>query len=207
MAHSALHRRGAGRRGPYLYIATPQYQSTSRILVDKPGLQARSDVPQPVGSTSNNYLQTQASMITSREIVTAALRDPNVLTLPTLRNMDSAVGEVIRTLSASVGKNSDIISVTAKSAYPDDAAQIVNAVVRAYERWHETNKQLSTADLLGNLNAQLEKRYEELRTKRQERMMFEQRNPKVVESGDGRLRLQDPRLAQGGSHRGPCQYD
>ncbi len=149
--------------GLYLYIATPQYQSTSRILVEKPGQQSRSDVPQPVGSTSNNYLQTQASMITSREIVTAALRDPNVLTLSTLRNTDSAVGEVIRTLSVSVGRGSDIISVAAKSAYPDDAAQIVNAVVRAYERWHETNKQLSTADLLGNLNAQLEKRYGELR--------------------------------------------
>ncbi len=173
-----------GGAGLYLYMATPQYQSTSRILVDKPGPQTRSDVPQPVGSTSNNYLQTQASMITSREIVAAALRDPNVLTLPTLRGIGSPVGEVIRSLAVSVGKNSDIVSVTAKSVYPDDAAQIVNAVVRAYQRWHETNKQLSTADLLGSLNAQLEKRYQELRTKRQERMMFEQRNLKAVENGE-----------------------
>ena len=46
-----------------------------------------------------------------------------------------------------------------------------------------TDKDLTTADLLGNLNTQLEKRYQELRAKRQQRMMFEQRNPKIVESG------------------------
>jgi len=171
----------------YLQKATPLYESTSRILVDKPGLQMRLDVPQPAGSTLDNYLQTQASMITSREIIAAALRDPNVLTLPTLRNIDFPVEEVIRTLSASVGKNTDIVSVTAQSAYPEDAAQIVNAVVRAYIRWHEANRQLSTADLLKDLNSQLEKRYQELRTKRKERMMFEQRNPEVVESMRGIL--------------------
>jgi len=164
---------------------TPLYVSTARILVDKPGLQPGLDVPRPVGSTSSNYLQTQASMITSREIIAAALRDPNVLTLPTLTNVEYPLEEVLRTLSASVGKNTDIISVTAKSPYPDDAAQIVNAVVRAYIRWHEANRQLSTTDLLKDLNGQLEKRYQELRTKRQEKMMFEQRNPQVVESTRG----------------------
>jgi len=177
----------AGLAGAYLYlrIATPLYVSTSLILVEKPGPLPRSDVPQPVGSTSSNYLQTQASMIRSREIITAALSDPNVLTLPTLRNIGYPVEEVLRTLSASVGKNTDIISVSAKSAYPQDAPQIVNAVVRAYVRWHEANRQLSTADLLKDFNSELEKHYQELRAKRQERMMFEQRNPGVVDSMRG----------------------
>ncbi len=171
----------------YLYVrtVTPLYESAARILIDKPGPQPGSDVPQPVGSTSSNYLQTQASMITSRQIIVAALRDPNVLTLPTLRTMHYPVEEVIRTLSASVGKNIDIIRVSARSARPEDAAQIVNAVVRAYIRWHEANRQLSTADLLRELNSQLEKRYQELRTKRKEQMMFEQRYPEVVESVRG----------------------
>jgi capsular exopolysaccharide synthesis family protein len=174
----------AGLAGSYLYlqIATPLYVSTSLILVDKPGSLPRSEVPQPVGSTSDKYLQTQAGMITSREIIAAAISDPNVLTLPTLRNIEYPVEEVIHTLSASVGKNTDILSVAAKSAYPEDAAQIVNAVVRAYVRWHEANRQLGTADLLRDLNSQLGKRYEDLRTKRQERMMFEQRNPGLVDS-------------------------
>ena len=179
----------AASAGAWLYLqrTTPLYESTSRILVEKPGLLPRSEVPQPVGSTSSNYLQTQASMIASRAIIAAALRDPNVLTLPTLRGIDYPVEAVIRTLSTSVGKNTDIVSVTAKSAYPEDAAQIVNAVVRAYVGWHEANRQVSTADLLKDLNAQLEKRYQELQTKRTQRVVFEQRNPQVVESIRGGL--------------------
>jgi capsular polysaccharide biosynthesis protein len=169
----------------YLQRATPLYESTSRLLVERAGPQPRSDVPQPVGSTSTNYLQTQASMITSREIIAAALRDPNVLTLPTLRNVEYPIAQVIRTLSASIGKNTDIMNVTAKSPYPQDAAQIVNAVVLAYTRWHDRNRQVTTADLLKELNGQLEKRYQELQTKRKDRMMFEQRNPEVVESARG----------------------
>ncbi len=171
----------------YLQRATPLYRSTARILVEKPGVPARTEIPQPVGSTSNNYLQTQAGLITSREIIAAALRDPNVLTLPTLRSIDFSVAEVIRTLSASVGKNTDIVSITAESAYPEDAAQIVNAVVRAYIRWHDANRQLSTADLLKDLNSQLEKGREDLLAKSKERMMFAQRYPDVVESTRGGL--------------------
>jgi succinoglycan biosynthesis transport protein ExoP len=171
----------------YLQRATPMYESTARILVDKPGLPPRTEVPQPVGSTSSNYLQTQASLITSREIVTAALRDPNVLTLPTLRSIDFSVEQVLQTLTATVAKNTDIVSITAKSPYPEDAAQIVNAVVRAYIRWHDANRQLSTADVLKDLNGQLEKRHQDLLAKRKERMMFEQRYPEVVESVRGGL--------------------
>ena len=164
----------------YLREATPMYQSTSQILVDKPSPQIRSDVPVPVGSTLGNYLATQAGMITSSEIVSAALRDPNVLTLPTLADPNH-VKDLLSTLAADVSKKADIIQIRASSAHPEDAAQIVNAVVRAYIRWHEANRQLSTADLLKDLNRQLEQRMSELNRKRQARVLFEQRNPEVVE--------------------------
>jgi uncharacterized protein involved in exopolysaccharide biosynthesis len=117
----------------YLREATPMYQSTSQILVDKPSPQIRSDVPVPVGSTLGNYLATQAGMITSPEIVSAALRDPNVLTLPTLAD-PNYVKDLLSTLAADVSKKADIIQIRASSAHPEDAAQIVNAVVRAYIR-------------------------------------------------------------------------
>ncbi|MGE5294711.1 MAG: GumC family protein [Solirubrobacterales bacterium] len=164
----------------YLRKATPMYQSTSQILVDKPSPQVRSDVPVPVGSTLGNYLATQASMITSPEIVSAALRDPNVLTLPTFAD-PNYVRDLVGTLAADVSKKADIIQIRASSTHPQDAAQIVNAVVRAYVRWHEANRQLSTADLLKDLNRQLEQRMNELNRKRQSRILFEQRNPQVVE--------------------------
>ena len=172
--------------GAYVYLreAVPMYQSTSQLLVDKPNPQTRSDVPQPVGSTLTNYLATQAGMITSPEIIVAALRDPNVLALPTFSD-PNYVKDLIGSLSAEVAKKADIIQITASSAYPEDAARIVNAVVRAYIRWHETNRQLTTADLLKDLNGQLDNRYRELQLKRKEQMLFEQRHPEVVENTPG----------------------
>ena len=164
----------------YLRVATPMYQSTSQILVDKPSSQVRSNVPVPVGSTLGNYLATQASIITSPEIVSAAMRDPNVLTLPTLAD-PNYVKDLLSTLTADVSKKADIIQIRASSTHPEDAARIVNAVVRAYVQWHEANRQLSTADLLKDLNRQLEQRMNELNRKRQARVLFEQRNPDVVE--------------------------
>ncbi len=168
--------------GAYLYLrqATPLYESVAQILVDKPNAQPRSDVPQPVGSTLTNYLATQASIITSPEIVAVALRDPNVLALPTFSD-PSYVQGLIGTLSAEASKKADIIQIRASSAHPEDAAHMVNALVRAYVRWHEANRQLSTADLLKDLNRQLEQRMTELNRKRQTRVLFEQRNPQVVE--------------------------
>lgn len=168
----------------YLRQATPTYQSTSQILVDKPNLQPRSDVPVPVGSTLGNVLGTQASMITSPEIISAALGDPNLLALPTFAD-PNYVKDLLGSLEATPAKNTDIIRVTASSPYPDDAAQIVNATVRAYIRWHEANRQLSTADLLKDLNSQLEKRSNDLQMKRKEQMLFEQRHPEVVENAPG----------------------
>ncbi len=170
---------GAGAYG-YLRRATPLYESVAQILVDKPNSQPRSDVPQPVGSTLGNYLATQASMITSPEIVAVALRDPNVLALPTFSDPNYVQG-LIGTLSAEASKKADIIQIRASSAHPEDAAHMVNALVRAYVRWHEANRQLSTADLLKDLNRQLEQRMTELNRKRQTRVLFEQRNPQVVE--------------------------
>lgn len=177
-----------GVAGAYVYrqILTPMYTSTSRVLVEKHGGQPNLGVPQPVGSTSTNYLQTQANMITSPEIIAAAMRDPNVLTLLSFHDPSHA-RDVMRTLSATVGKNADIINISASSAHPEDAARVVNAVARAYIGWHRANRQLSTADLLRDLNSRLEKRSEELKQKYRERMLHEQRHPEVVESTRGGL--------------------
>lgn len=165
----------------YLYLqqTTPLYDSTARILIEKRGQQT--EVPPPVGSTPTNYVQTQAGIISSREILVAALRDPNILTLPTLRSAEHPLEEVIRTLTVSVGKNTDIVSITAESPYPDDAAQIVNAVVRAYQSWHEANRESTTTKLLGELKDQYDDSFKELLSKWDERRQFERGNPEVIE--------------------------
>lgn len=168
----------------YLQYATKTYESSSSLLVDKPAPRPDSDVPRPVGSTLTNYLATQAHLLTSPEIVRMALSDPNWLMLPRFSD-PNYMGKLIGSLSAEVAKKADIIEVKASSAYAEDAAGIVNAVVNAYIKWHEVNRQLTTADLLKESNTQLKNCYDDLQRKRKEQTVFEKSHPEVLESTPG----------------------
>jgi capsular exopolysaccharide synthesis family protein len=115
---------------------------------------------------ASNYLPQQTSIILSREVLNPALSDPNVLALPAMNATERQQG-LLETLSAKVGKD-DIITVSASSGDPNEPAVLVNAVVRAYIRWHATNRRVGTADLLTSLNEQQRQIGDELLTKRRE---------------------------------------
>lgn len=171
-----------GGYGYYRFLMPKEFTSISRVLVEKPRTTGPVGLLQP-GTTATNYLQQQASILLSREILGAAQRDPNVLALPTFESRNR-LEQVFQTLSAKVGKD-DIITVSASSEDPNEAAVVVNAVVGAFKRWHETNRQLSTSELLTDLNGRLERSMEELRRKRQELVILEQRNPGILETTQG----------------------
>jgi len=86
-------------------------------------------------------------------------------------------------LATAVGKRDDIIRISAFSPRPQEAAQIVNAVVRAYKNWHETHQRSSTADLLEGFTEELEQRSQQLRTKEAELLEFRQKHPEAAENG------------------------
>jgi succinoglycan biosynthesis transport protein ExoP len=167
-----------------LHRLTPRYESTARILVGKPGVPANSNFPPSVGSDSENYVQTQAGLLLTREIVNTAMNDPNVQALPALA-LGNRLGKLVRTLSAQVAKGTDLVKISARSEHPEEPAALVNAVVQAYLRWHAANKQIGVADLFKDLNAQLDNRLRELQAKRKDRLLFEQRHPEAVESFRG----------------------
>ncbi len=163
-----------------LQYLTPYYESTARLLIGKPGAPPDWSVSQLPGSTSSNYVQTQVGLIKTREILDAAMSDPNVLALPALR-LGDRLEKLVRTLKVDIAKGTDLVSISARSERPEEAAALVNAVVRAYVRWHEAHKQVGTADLVKELKAERDKRLSELQDERNKKMLFEQRHPEVVE--------------------------
>jgi succinoglycan biosynthesis transport protein ExoP len=173
---------GLGGAYAYLRRLPAEYTSTSRILVSVPDARLKSDVPLPVVSRPN--LATQASMITSPVIVSAALSDPNVLALSA--DLGGNLQDLTRKLSVRVGKD-DIISVSASTSNPKGAAVIVNTVVHAYRDWHDRNRETSTAQFLHSLNKELDRLSQELLAKRREMTRFEEKNPGVVEGRRGGL--------------------
>lgn len=156
-------------------VQVPLYHSRAAILIDKPANPGGPDMPQPVGGSASNYLQTHASMIKSRTIINAALQDPEVSTLPSLIDANDPEAYLKEVLSVRLVKKTDIFNISAQTPYPGDSAAIVNAVIRAYIQWHETNKRATTADLLKDLNQQLEKHQKELSSKRAALVVFEKR--------------------------------
>jgi succinoglycan biosynthesis transport protein ExoP len=175
---------GLGAAFGYFQTAEKQYMAMSRVLVEKRGVLTDPGVVKDVGASSANFLPTQAILMTSPKVVEVALRDPNVLALP-VRTEENHIGRLLGTLSATVGKNSDVIHVSASSPYPEDAPVIVNAVVEAYVRWHESNRRLSAEELLKSLNKQLTDCRAELNKVLSRKTRYEEINPQVLDSAKG----------------------
>lgn len=168
----------------YLRLVEPKYESTSRVLVEKLGRADDRSTPVDLGAASQDFVQTQAVLMTSQAVVAQTMQDPNVLSLPTFQDEDY-VRDLVGSLSATGGKSGDIIHLSASSPHSEDASTIVNAVVRSYIQWHRENRQLSARDLHKDLSRQLDSCRLQLRAKRQEAMTYEQRHPEVAESTRG----------------------
>jgi polysaccharide biosynthesis transport protein len=79
-----------------------------------------------------------------------------------------------------VGKKDDIITVSFTCAYPQDAADIVNAVVEAYIASHNQRKSSLSAEAVKILGDERAKREKELEDKRQRLAAFELQNEDLV---------------------------
>jgi capsular exopolysaccharide synthesis family protein len=170
-----------GGYGYYRFLMPQEYTSISRVLVEKPRSTGPINLLQP-GTTATNYLQQQASILLSAEIIRAAQGDRKVR--PLTFDPRKRLGRGFQTLSAKVGKD-DIITVSASSDDPNEAAVVVNAVVGAYKAWHERNRESSTRELLADLQAQWDDRMKDLMNAWQDLVLLEQRNPGIVETAQG----------------------
>ena len=176
-----------GVGGALLYIEKvapgPTYRSTARLLVEKPSSDRGNELGVfELGVASGNFHQTQATVIASRQIVGLAMRDPN------LQTVSGGVGgeraeDLVTSFSSHVEDGTGIISVSATSVQAEVAAKFVTAVVGAYRRWHEQNRQLGAADTLRELNKQLSDYRGELERKRHSLRRAEERRDATAGGG------------------------
>jgi len=137
----------------YVQKATPIYSSTSKLYVQQsvvsiPGLER--------GVVPRYNLYTQAQLLRSTIVLSAALQEQDTSRMRTFAGTDNPVAYLGRHLKVAVGKNDDIISVSLNSPDPIEAAELVNVVVDAYIEDHNKNKQTSSAELLMSFRARLD---------------------------------------------------
>ncbi|MCK4851201.1 MAG: hypothetical protein KAT11_07615, partial [Phycisphaerae bacterium] len=131
----------------YLLKATPIYTSTSRLVVEQRGPTIIS-ASEGIMTRSKNYLYTQREIIKSEPILAAVLEQPGVRRMKTFSEVDNLIIYLQKKLTVEVGKKDDLISISLDSAYPEEAAQIVNATVDSYVSDRSMHQRASAADVL-----------------------------------------------------------
>ena len=172
----------------YVSKATPIYTSTSRIYVEQSGPKIITEMEEGVMTQSKNYLYTQAELLKSTPILTAVLETPGIRQMQTFASVDNHIAYLKKTLDTVVGKKDDIISISFKSPYPAEAAQVVNAAVDSYITFQATRKRSTSAEVLKILQNESVKRGNELTAKLKAMMDFKNENAALAfESRQGNV--------------------
>ena len=178
----------------YLQKATPIYTSTARIYVEQTGPKIMSETEEGVMTRSKNYLYTQAEILKSTPILTAALNTPgtNIKQMKILENVDNPIGFLKKAgLQVEVGKKDDIISISSDSPKPAEAAELVNTVVDSYITYNATTKRSTAAEVLKILQSENVKRNKDLAEQLKAMMNFKKDNEALaLESSRGNVILQ-----------------
>ncbi len=168
----------------YVNTVTPTYTSKSKIYVEQSGPKIITEMEEGVMTRSQNYLHTQAELLTSTPILAVASDSLDPLQMHTFVGVNDPIAYLKKNLSASVGKKDDIISLSLDSSYPFEAAQIVNAVVDSYLTYNAARKRSTSAEVLKILRSEKEKRGRDLIEKLTAMMNFKKENIGLAFEGE-----------------------
>ncbi len=168
----------------YISKATPIFKSTSRLYVEQTGPKIINEY-EGVMTQSKNYLYTQAELIKSSPIVADVIENSQIKQFRTVDAVDNLVMFLKHNIDVSIGKKDDIISVSFDSPYPNEAAQIVNAVVDSYIQYHSTRKQSTASEVLRILQKEKVRRDVELSEKFAQILEFTRQNGVVSMDNQG----------------------
>jgi len=159
----------------YVTAATPMYTSTARIYVEQSGPKILAEA-EGVTAQPKNFLYTQAELLKSTPILSAALEETG-MGLKIFDGIDNPITYLQKKgLTVSVGKTDDIIDVSCDSADAVEAAQLVTAVVNSYISYHEARKRSTAAEVLRILQKEKRERDLELAQKLKTMMDFKSQN-------------------------------
>jgi hypothetical protein len=116
----------------------PTYEAVSTLLVEPFQTNMYEAIRhEPVEyRTILPYLMTQASLLSSDQVLNDAIVDPSVLSLPVISNWKDANAELRKELSIKIMDDAYLIRVGLELPDGYQAAKIVNAVVSSYLTYH-----------------------------------------------------------------------
>ena len=120
----------------YLWTRTPRYTATSRLLIERTGvdLTAMRDALDPTrsGLAARDLLDTHAQLLTSRPVLEAALVRGGLDGAEDIVQAPDPAGRLAEILRVAPARTGFVLEVSAERENPEEAARLVNAVVGAY---------------------------------------------------------------------------
>jgi len=166
----------------YLQSTTPLYSSSSSMYVAQSGPKImNNDGISELGGDGQAmyYLATQTEVLKSSAILNLAADQLRTRHVRTFESSDSPVGVLKGGLSVELGKMNDIITVSFESPSPDDAAEAVNAIVDAYQKYNANARKSTAAEVLKILDNEFHDREQERDQKMQAMLDFRKANSDV----------------------------
>jgi succinoglycan biosynthesis transport protein ExoP len=114
------------------------------------------------------YLQTQVGLLTSDRVLLAAITDPRVVNLSAIKESDDPKTVLRKEMVVEIVKDAYLIRVALELPDPNQAAAIVNAVVRSYLAYNSEYQRGRNSTLRANLIAEQERIQKEIKEKRAE---------------------------------------
>ncbi len=159
----------------YLVNVTPLYNSSSKIYVQQ-------NTPRIVSDGMNfqmndlNYLTTQCDLIRSTAILSTALESEEIRRMKSLEGKENRVAFLKKNLTASVGKTSDVITVSCQLSSPEDAALGANAIVDSYIAYQSKRQRNTAGEVLKILQKEKDKYEAELHNTQKMMVEFKKQN-------------------------------
>ncbi len=148
----------------------PTYEAISRILIEpsQPNLFDSTHTSADL-RTYEPYLQTQVDLITGDRVLNKAIANERVVKLRMITGSKDPKTDLREKMVVDIVPNTYLIKVALQSPDPEEAAEIVNAVVASYldenKRYtatRDTTLKTSLAEQLSNLKEQIERTKQEL---------------------------------------------
>ena len=167
----------------YLLVAHRTYTAQASLFIAPAGGHKAEDP-----SDRSAFLYTQREVITSTPVLAEAIGGPGVLEFETLAGQRDPVNFLRNALAVDVGTKNDLVTVAMDSRDPNEATQLVAAVVSAYSHFQVTQRKALTFDTnstLGEEKARTDKEVAE-RTKALQAFSLEHRvtGPETETSSD-----------------------
>ena len=116
------------------YKVKPTYESFALLKVDSGSRSIITSTYDPSSNQSATYLETQVTLISSPDVLGAALQDPKVAGLPRYRNSLDAESELRKDLQVMIVPRTNLIRIAMSSLSPTEPPIVVNAVLDQYMR-------------------------------------------------------------------------